>query len=245
MTRIVDATLVTPWRALLPRTTAIALVLQWASAFVLADPVPWPTGTVAAQLADRTVILANVPAPKLMIPGKYDALAAAIAGPIGVGAAIGVEHAAGSPVHPSQGLFTDPSPKIGAELLPLLAGKYHLRVVSSDAAAPPRANAKALIKAYQNADLVVSVGTLNWGLLLAPFTIQRFRPAYVTIVQLVDVHAGKLVAQGKCQRGFEMNGKDAQPYDTFTSDGGQKLSDALNALGDLCLQEITAPLAAP
>jgi hypothetical protein len=219
-------------------------MLQMASAFVLADPVPWPAGTVAAQLTDRTVTLATVAAPKLMIPGKYDALAAAVAGPIGIGVAIGVEHAAGSPVHPSQPLFTDPSPTIGAALLPLLASKYRLRVVTSDVAVPPHPNVKTLAKAYQIADLVISVGTLNWGLLLAPFTIQRFRPAYVTIVQLVDVHAGKIMAQGKCQRGFEMNGKDAQPYDTFTNDGGQRLSDALDALGDQCLQEITAPLAA-
>lgn len=156
--------------------------------------------------------------------------AAPVFGLIGALASVGV----GNEIVRSNGI-EDPADHIAMTLGADLVAKYGVRV-SANPMPVGTDDLAQFSKATPDADLLLDVRTFLWAFNYFPTTWNRYRVLYTARLRLIDIKAGRVLAEGKCTRIPEET-PAAPSYDELLANGATRLKVELRIAADYCVNE--------
>ncbi len=122
----------------------------------------------------------------------------------------------------------DPAPVIARNLGLMLAKQYGLRFSAAPRSAFASAEVTDIAASNPDAEILVDVQTLQWGLLNARSDLDAYRVKYEVRMRLVDNIDGRLLAQETCTHlKDEEDGAAAPSYEDLAANGAAGLKQEL------------------
>ena len=132
----------------------------------------------------------------------------------------------------------DPAAYIGEKLSLELSAKYGTKV-SSKSVAVKDEDVREITKSNPDIDLLLDIRTINWSFAYFPATWNKYRVIYSARLRLVDIKAGKIIAEGFCSRVPDQT-PNSPSYDDLLDNNAERLKKELNEAADFCVGEFKA-----
>ena len=121
----------------------------------------------------------------------------------------------------------DPAPVIARNLGLMLAKQYGVRFTAAPRSAFASAEVGDVAARNPDAEILLDVQTLQWGLLSAGPEPDTYRVQYDVRMRLVDNADGRVLAQDTCSHMKDDEDTAAPSYEVLAADGAAGLKEAL------------------
>jgi hypothetical protein len=128
----------------------------------------------------------------------------------------------------------DPAVDIGWALAQALKRKYALEFVKTSGRSSQSASADDLSDEFGTADLVLEIGTSDWG--FRPTGLGRYGVTYDGTVRLVDTRRRAVVAEGVCSS-HPLPSQGAPDHDQLLKNHGAALKELVQSISEFCLRD--------
>jgi hypothetical protein len=181
----------------------------------------------------RTLAVVKVATPRFAAETSEGQLIAAFFGPVGAATAAVASVSSGEALA-RDNRIADPAIDVGWALAQSLMRKYSLEFVKTPGRWSPGATVEDLADTFGSADLVLEIGTSDWG--FRPTGLGRYGVTYDGTVRLVDTRKRAVVAEGVCAS-HPLDSRDAPSHEQLLANDGAALKDLMRSTKEFCLRD--------
>ncbi|WP_317203035.1 hypothetical protein [Janthinobacterium sp.] len=215
-------------RSARPHGALLLLLAAARGGAVQARATPAPAGADIVPAADARLLVSRHAAP------AFTALTPASAA-FGLLGALG--SAGGGKAFIKDNAIADPAPAIGRLLARALAERHGLAPAAEAGAETADDALDTLLAGRADSDYIVDVATRSWSSNYLPTHWSRYRINYRVHARLIDSKAGKVLAEGDCERAPDL-ARDSVAHELLTRQQGQFTKDVLASYAAGCAREL-------